>query len=66
MLLIVLNGLDEERLRLVKLIDHWVHHNDKHGVRFGVKNHNKLHRKILASLTPFIIMREIQYTSYVE
>ena len=29
-----MGGLSEERLRLVKLIEHWAHHNDEHGGRF--------------------------------
>jgi len=30
-----MGGLSEERLRLVKLIEHWAHHNDEHGGRFA-------------------------------
>ena len=26
--------MDEERLRLVKLVEHWIEHNDEHGKRF--------------------------------
>ena len=27
--------MDEEKLRMVKLIDHWALHNDEHGRRFA-------------------------------
>ena len=27
--------MDEDRLRLVKLIEHWIEHNDEHGNRFS-------------------------------
>lgn len=27
--------MDEDRLRLVKLIEHWIEHNDEHGGRFS-------------------------------
>ncbi len=26
--------MGEDRLRLVKLVEHWAHHNDEHGGRF--------------------------------
>lgn len=26
--------MGEEKLKMVKLIDHWAHHNDEHGGRF--------------------------------
>jgi hypothetical protein len=29
------SGLDEERLRLAKLIEHWSHHNEEHRERFA-------------------------------
>lgn len=27
--------MDEERLRLIKLVEHWIEHNDDHGKRFS-------------------------------
>lgn len=27
--------MGEDRLRLVKLVEHWAHHNDEHGGRFN-------------------------------
>ena len=27
--------MGEEKLRMVKLIDHWAHHNNEHGERFA-------------------------------
>lgn len=27
--------MGEERMRMAKLIEHWAHHNDEHGVRFA-------------------------------
>ena len=26
--------MDEERLRLIKLVEHWIKHNEEHGTRF--------------------------------
>ena len=29
------NGLNEEKLRLKKLVEHWAHHNEEHRERFA-------------------------------
>jgi hypothetical protein len=29
------NGLNEEKLRLAKLVEHWAHHNEEHRERFA-------------------------------
>ena len=32
--------MDEDQLRLIKLVEHWIEHNDEHGKRFSEEAEN--------------------------